>query len=64
MVVFGQVVLFRQKLFYSYKSSCIRAKVLVFRERGCVLAKMVVFGQKLMYSGKKRFYSGKVVVFV
>ena len=38
MVVFGRVVVFRQKLLSFFKSGCIREKV-------------VVFGQTLLYSG-------------
>ena len=68
MVVVGQ------KLFYSGKSSCIRAKVVVFEQSGCIWVKVFVFG-KLLYSGKmdvfgqsgciqaRRLYSRKVVVF-
>ena len=53
----SKVVLFGQKWMYSGKSGCIRAKVVVFRQKllnsgkvvvfrttDCVLAKVVVFG--------------------
>ena len=55
---------------YSEKSSCIRAKVVVFGQSCCIQAKVVVFEEKLLYSGKGCFiralnwlYPGKVVVF-
>ena len=78
MVVFGQncsiqakVVLFDQKLFYSYKGGCIREKVVVigklvvFGQKWLYFSKVVVFGQNVLFSGyrycirAKRFYSGK-----
>ena len=40
MVVFGQ------KLLYSGKSGCLRARVVRFVESGFIPAKVVVFGQK------------------
>ena len=48
----GKVVVFRQKLFYSCKCCCIRAKV-------------VVIGQKLLHSGKMVVFgkNAKVIVF-
>ena len=46
----GKVVVFGQKLFYSCKSGCICAKVVVFGQDGCFKAKVVVFRQKLLYS--------------
>ena len=49
-VLFVQIGSLRVKLFYSGKSGCSRAKV-------------VVFGQKKVLFGKKWLYSGKVVVF-
>ena len=55
MVVIGQdcyicakVVVFEQKLLFSGKNGCIRAKWLYFD-------KVVVFGQKWLYSGKSGF---------
>ena len=57
VVLFGQMVLFRQsncvrvKCLYSGKSCCNRAKVVVFVQIGCLRAKLlssgdvVVFGQ-------------------
>ena len=35
----GKVVVFGQKWFYSGKSGCIRAKVVVFRQSGSIQAK-------------------------
>ena len=53
MVVFGQ------KLFYTSKSCCNRAKVvhiltnwLYSGKSGCIRAEVVVIEQKLLYSGK------------
>ena len=40
----GKVVLFRQKLLSSNKSGCIRA-IFVFKQCGCIRAKVVVIGQ-------------------
>ena len=70
MVVFGQ------KLLYSGKSGCIRAKKVLFGPGFCILAEVVVFGQNWLYSsnsgcikakvivfGQKWLYSGKVVIF-
>ena len=54
---------------YSEKSSCIRAKIDVFRQSGSLWAKMVVFEKKWMcsgrwlYSGKSGCIRAKVVVF-
>ena len=59
---FGKVVVLGEKLLYSCKSGCIRAKEVVFGEIGCVRAKLVVFEQ----SGciwTRWLVSGKVVVF-
>ena len=84
MIVFGQSgsirlkeVVFCQKWLYPVKNGCIRAKVAVFGQSGCILAKMVVFGQsgffrakvvvfeqKWLYSGKSGCIRAKVVVIV
>ena len=45
MVVIWQGGCIRKKSFYSGKSGCIRAKVVV-------IGKVVVFGEKWLYSGK------------
>ena len=57
MVVFGQ-------------SGCIRAKIVVIRQKwlsseknGCIRAKMVLFRAKVVVLRQKWLYSGKVVVF-
>ena len=70
MVVFGKKWLTsgnsgctRAKLLYLDKSGCMRANVVVFRQ------KVFLFGQKLLYSGQsgciraKWLYSGNVVLF-
>ena len=51
MVVFGQsgcirakLVIIGQKLFYSVKTACIRAKVVLFGQSHCIHAKVVVIG--------------------
>ena len=67
----GKAVVFGQKLLYSSKSGCIRAKVVVFEHRwllsvksGCIRAKWFYSG-KWLYSVKsgcnlaKSLYSGK-----
>ena len=50
MVVFGQ-------------NDCIRAKVVVLKQKWLYLGKEVVFGKKLLYSGKSGCIRAKVVVF-
>ena len=63
MVVFGQ------KLLYSGKHACIRAKVVVFGKKWLYFDEMVVFGQtgciwaRWLYLGKSGCYRVKVVVF-
>ena len=63
MVVFGQ------KLFYSGKNGCIRAKGLVFRQMRLYSGKMVVFGksgcirEKVVVFGQNGCIRAKVVVF-
>ena len=65
----GKVVLFGQKLLFSGKSSCIRAREVVFGDEWLYSVDVVLFGQKWLYSGKrgcipaKWLYWGKVVVF-
>ena len=50
---------FGQKWLYSGKSACIRAKwlysgkVFVFKQLGCIWAKVVVFGEKRLSSAKR-----------
>ena len=56
MVVFGK------KLLYSCQSGSIRAKVVLFGEIDCVRAKMAVFEQNGCI-WTRWLYSGKVVVF-
>ena len=63
------VVVFRQKWFYSGKYGCIRAKVVVFRQIGCIRAmwlysgRVVVFGQNLFLSAKVVAFRINVAVF-
>ena len=42
----AKVVVFVQKLLYSGKSGCIRAKNVAFGQSGGIWAKVVIFGQK------------------
>ena len=56
MVLFGQIVCFREKLLCS-------AKVVVNGQSGSIRAKMVVFGKKLLYTGERGCIRDKVVVF-
>ena len=44
VVVLGQKGFFRVKWFYSGKSGCIRACLVLFWQSCCVRAKVVVFG--------------------
>ena len=55
MVVLGKNCL------YSGKSGCIRAKLVVFRQKWFCLDNVVVF-EKMALVGQKWLYSGKVVV--
>ena len=63
MVVFGQ------KCFYSCKSSCFLAKVVLIGQGGFIQVKVVVFGQKcltlhkVVVCGQRLLFSGKVFVF-
>ena len=61
MVEFGQkIVVFGQSGGISSKGGCIRGKVFIFGQNGCIRvgqsccirAKVVVVGQKWLYSGK------------
>ena len=76
MFLIQNVVIFKQKWFYSDKSFYIWAKVVVFGEigsiranrlfigqGGCFLGKVVVFRQKWLYRGKSGCIGTKVVVF-
>ena len=56
MVRFGQKWLYSGKFVVIGKSSCVSAKVVLFR------AKVVVFGKKWLYSGKSGCIQAKVVV--
>ena len=56
MVVFGQ------KWLCSCKSSCIRAKVVVFGQNGSFPVEVVVI-RKVVVFGQKWLFLGKVVVF-
>ena len=57
------MVLFGQKWLYSEKSGCIRAKLVVFVQSGCIWAKVVVFGQKWLYWKKSGCSRAKLVIF-
>ena len=65
IVVFGQKWLNSGKSGYLLQSGCILVKWFYSRKSGCLRAKVVVFGQKLLYSGKSGciraewLYSGK-----
>ena len=76
VVVFGKVVVFRQRCLYldkngyiSGKSGCIRAKVVVFLAKwlysvkAVVLGKVAIFGQNWLNSGKSGCIRDKVLVF-
>ena len=63
MVVIGQVCCILKKCFYSCRSDCIRALVVVFGESNCFRAKVVVFVQNWLYSVKSGFIQAKVAVF-
>ena len=54
MVVLGKIVVFLQKLLFSGKSGCTRAK-------SWYLGKVVAFGQNLLYLGKKGTRANMVV---
>ena len=62
------MVLIGHKWLYSGKSGCIRAKVDVFGQRGCILAKRLYSGKseciraKVDVFGQKWLYLGKMVV--
>ena len=64
------MVVFVQKLYFSGKSGCIWAKVVVIVQSGFFPAKAVVFGNNCRYSGKVVGFGktgcirAKVVVFV
>ena len=65
----ANMVVFRQKEYYSGKSGCNQAKVVVFWQIWSCLGKVVIFGQcgciraKWLYSGKNGCIRAKVVVF-
>ena len=76
MFLIQNVVIFKQKCFFSGKSCYNRAKVAVFGEigsiranrlfigqGGCILEKVVVFRQKWLYRGKSGCIRTKVDVF-
>ena len=56
-------MLFKQKWFYSCKSCCISAEVVVFSQSGCIPEKVVVLWQKLLYSDNNGCIRAKVVLF-
>ena len=43
VVVFGQIIVFLQPWFLSGKNCCIRAKVVLLGQSGCIREKLVVF---------------------
>ena len=45
VVLFGKMVVFGKKWLYSGKSGCIRQKVDLVFQSGCIWAKIVKFGQ-------------------
>ena len=49
--IWAKVFLFGQMWLLSGKSGCIRAKVVLFGQRGNSRAKVVIFGYKWLYSG-------------
>ena len=58
----GKVVVFWQKWLCSCKSSCNRAKVVVFGQIGSIPVEVVVI-RKVVVFGQKWLFLGKVVVF-
>ena len=64
----GQIRFFGQSGFFSDKSCCTRAKLVLFGRKWLYSGKVVVFGQewlysgKLLYSGKRGYIREKVVV--
>ena len=66
--ILDKEVVFGQKWYYSCKSGCNGAKLVVLGQRCCIRAQVVVFEQKFIYLGKvvvfgqKSFYSDKVCI--
>ena len=69
MVVFGQNCCILVKWLYSSKvdvigqNGCVRAIVVVFRQKWLYSGKVVVFGQKRLYSARRGCIPAKVDVF-
>ena len=63
VVVFGKKLLLSSTWLYSGKIGCIRAKVVVLRQKWMYSGKCGCIRAKLLFFGKKWLYSVKVVVF-
>ena len=56
------MVIFGQKMLYSGKSGCIRAKVVVVGQSGCIWAELEYSGKPDCIRAKVVVFSGKVIV--
>ena len=58
------MVVIAEKWFYSGKSGCIREKVVVFGQSGCIRARSGCIRAKVVVFGQSGCIQAKVVVFV